>query len=357
MQPEGHVAPGFEPVREAFERCFGEMGEEAASFAGWHRGELVAALRGGRFGADSLVNVYSAGKALSAFCVLILADRGELELDLSLAGWWPEYGQAGKRETTVRQMLAHQSGLVGLRDPLPAEALFDWDLICSRLAAEEPWFEPGTAHGESILFYGHLCGELVRRIDGRSLGAFWREVVAEPWGIDFHFGLGEGQLTRVLDLEGVLDPPTTELALRAFDNPPGARDLAVVNGESWRRAEIPAINGHGNADALGRFYLGLQRGGELDGVRLVSEQTVEAMRTPQMTAIDAVLGHEQTWGLGVVVDEYGWGMGGVGGSAAGIDPEFGVIEAYTTAMMGNHDRIELVGDALRECAAVLGRSG
>ena len=216
---EGQVAAGFEPVREAFERCFAELGEEAASFAGYHHGELVADLRGGGFEADSLVNTYSVGKALSAFCVLVLADRGEISIERPMASYWPEFAAAGKAGTTVREMLAHRSGLVALREPLPPEALFDWELICARLAEEEPWFEPGTANGESILFYGHLCGELIRRVDGRTLGAFWREEVAEPWGIDFHFGLGEDEIARTLPLRGGFDGPSTELAAKAFGEP------------------------------------------------------------------------------------------------------------------------------------------
>ncbi|CAN5562606.1 serine hydrolase domain-containing protein [soil metagenome] len=348
---KGDVAPGFEPVRAAFERCFEELGEEGASFAACHRGELVVDLYGGEIERDSLVNVYSVGKPLVAFCVLLLADRGLLDLSDPVAEYWPEFAQAGKAGVTVRQLLSHQAGIPALREPLPPEALFDWERLCAALAAEEPWFEPGTAHAEHVLLYGHLCGELVRRCDSRTLGTFWREEVARPWALDFAFGLDDAQLARALDLRGELDAPGTDLARQGLSNPPGARDLAVVNGEAWRRAEIPAVNGHSTAVALARFYSGLHQGGDLDGVRLVSPSTVAAMFAPQMTAVDPLLGEEMTWALGAAVDDEGWGMGGIGGSYAGIEPNVGTTEAYVTRTMGTHDRIVLVGEALYAAAA------
>jgi CubicO group peptidase (beta-lactamase class C family) len=170
----GMVAPGFERVRETFGRCFAELGETGAAFLALVNGRTIAHLWGGdHFGRDSLVHVYSVTKPMSAFCVLVLVDRGVIGLDETMTRYWPEFGQAGKDQVTVRQALSHQAGLPALRDPQPLEILFDWDRVCAVLAAERPWFEPGTAHAEHALFYGHLCGELVRRTDGRSLGRFW----------------------------------------------------------------------------------------------------------------------------------------------------------------------------------------
>jgi CubicO group peptidase (beta-lactamase class C family) len=343
----GQVAPGLESVRAAFERCFAELGETGASFAAVVDGRVVADLWGGEgFARDALVNTWSVTKPMAAFCVLVLADRGVLSPDDPVARWWPEFAAAGKERVTVRQVLAHQAGLLALRAPQPAEALLDWDRVCALLAAEAPWWEPGTGHGEHALFYGHLCGELVRRADGRTLGAFWREEVAGPWGLDFHVGLGPAELARAVDLDGAFDVQE-KLWRLALDNPPGGLDLAVVNGEAWRAAELPAVNGHGTAAAVARFYAGLLAGGELDGVRLVEPGTVEAMTRGELTSRDVLLDREVTWGLGVQVDDEGFGMGGIGGSLGLADPAAGIAEAYVTRHMGDHDRAELLDVALR----------
>jgi CubicO group peptidase (beta-lactamase class C family) len=340
----GNVAPGFEGVRDAFARCFGELGETGAAFSARVRGRPVADLWGGEgFERDSLVHVYSVTKPMAAFCVLVLVDRGRVSLDDPVARHWPEFGQAGKASTSVRQLLSHQAGLIALREPQPPAVLLDWDRMCALLAAEAPWWEPGTGHGEHALFYGHLCGELVRRIDGRSLGAFWREEVARPWQLDFHIGLGVAERSRVVDLEGAVPP----LGGVAMSNPPGALDLAVVNSDAWRTAEIPAVNGHGTAEAIARFYAGLLDGGKLDGVRLVTAETVAAMTAGEMTAHDPVIDDEVTWGLGVSVDHDGYGMGGVGGSLGLADPDLGLAEAYVTRHMGDHDRAEAMDAAVR----------
>jgi CubicO group peptidase (beta-lactamase class C family) len=351
---QGTVAPGYEGVRAAFERCFAELGETGAQVAALVDGILVVDLWGGEgMARDALVHVYSVTKAAAAFCVLVLADRGRLTLDDAVGGHWPEFAAAGKGRTTVRQLLSHQAGLVALREPRPPELLLDWDATCATLAAEAPWWEPGTAHAEHALFYGHLAGELVRRVDGRSLGAFWREEVAQPWRLDVHVGLGDAELARTVDLVGELDDAAerSDLYRQALGNPPGARDLAVVNGEPWRRAEIPAVNGHATALGVARFYAGLVAGGTLDGVRLVGPDTVAAMRAGERTAHDALLGEEVTWGLGVWVDHDGFGMAGIGGSLGMADPDTGLAEAYITRQMGDHERCGIVDVALREALA------
>ncbi|HET6867369.1 MAG TPA: serine hydrolase domain-containing protein [Solirubrobacteraceae bacterium] len=350
----GEVAPGFEPVRDAFERCFSDLGETGASFAAVLDGRLVVDLWGGDgIDRDSLVNVYSVTKPMAACCVLVLVDRGALSLEDPVSRHWPEFAQAGKDRITVRQLLSHQAGLVALREPQPSDAMFDWGRICSLLAAEPPWWEPGTAHGEHALFYGHLCGELVRRIDGRTLGRFWREEVAEPWSLDFVIGLCADEQARAVDLTGELPAAEDEHALyaRAVGNPPGLRDLAVINGERWRAAEIPAVNGHGNAVAVARFYAGLLAGGELEGVRLFSPGIVEAMTAGEMTGPDLVFEDQATWGLGVAIDSDGYGLGGLGGSLGWADPQLGLAEAYVTRLMRDHGRAEAMDAAIRAALA------
>jgi CubicO group peptidase (beta-lactamase class C family) len=212
--------------------------------------------------------------------------------------------------------------------------------MCELLAAEEPWWEPGSAHAEHALTYGYLCGEIVRRVDGRSLGTFWREEVAEPRGLDFHIGLGPGEQARTVDLTGSLPEPRNELYRQAISNPPGARDLAVVNSAAWRAAEIPAVNGHGTAMSLARFFSELPE--------LLSHETLAAMTAGEMTAHDPVIDDEITWGLGVWVEPDGYGMGGIGGSLAMADPALAMAEAYVTSRMGDGDRADALDAALRE---------
>ncbi len=344
----GVVAGGFEGVGEAFERCFGELGETGARYVAIRDGRAVADLWGGEgLDCDSLVHVYSVTKPMAAFCVLVLVDRGVLALDEPVARWWPEFAQAGKGHVTIRQALSHQAGLVALREQQPAEVLFDWERMCGLIAAERPWWQPGAGHGEHALFYGHICGELVRRTDGRSLGRFWREEVAAPWSLDFHVGLGVDELVRTVDLDGELTVGDGEVRRLALTNPPGLLDLSVVNGEAWRVAEIPAVNGHGTAQGVARFYAGLLGGGELDGVRLVSPDTVAEMTRGELTARDVLLDEERTWGLGVWVDSDGFGMGGIGGSLGMADPVLGVAQAYVTRHLAGHERAEAMDAALR----------
>jgi len=350
----GTVAPGYEGVRAAFERCFAELGETGAQFAAFVRGRPVADLWGGEgMSRDALVHVYSVTKAAAAFSVLVLADRGALALDDRVATHWPAFGAAGKGDVTVRGLLSHQAGVVALREPRPPALLLDWDATCAALAAEAPWWPPGTGHAEHALFYGHLAGELVRRVDGRTLGAFWRDEVAGPWSLDLHVGLRDAELARTVDLRGAFGEPRSDLYRQALDNPPGARDLAVVNGEAWRRAEIPAVNGHATALGVARLYAGLVAGGVLDGVRLVRPETVAAMHAGERTDHDPLLEEVVTWGLGVWVDHDGFGMAGIGGSLGMADPDTGLAEAYVTREMGSHERSEVLDAALRAAVAAL----
>jgi CubicO group peptidase (beta-lactamase class C family) len=303
-------------VRGALARCVSEFGEVGASYHAVVDGRVVADLwTGADFSPDTLVMVYSLSKPACAFCVHLLVDRGALGLDDRVADHWPEFGQAGKSEVTVRQVLAHQAGLVALRQPEPGRTLFDWERVCQLLAAEEPWWEPGTAHGEHFMFYGHLCAALVHRIDGRTLGRFWREEVAQPWQLDFHIGLAPEEQARTLDLMGTFPPPGDWLTRLAATNPPGMEELPVVNGAAWRAAEVPGVNGHATARGVARFFAGLANGGELDGVRLASESATAAMRREVMNGPDLLFGKPVARGLGVLrSNDGGFGMIGLGGS-------------------------------------------
>ena len=349
----GTVAPGYEPVRAAFERCFDELGETGAQVAAFVDGRQVADLWGGEG-----VRARLAGARLlrdQGRRVVLRARARRSRPPAASTTPWSSTGRSSappaSRTSRCGSCSPTRRAWWRCAEERPPELLLDWDATCAALAAEAPWWEPGTGHAEHALFYGHLCGELVRRVDGRTLGTFWRDEVAGPWRLDVHLGLGDDELARTLDLAGAFSPPRDELNRLALGNPPGARDLAVVNGEAWRRAEIPAVNGHATAMGIARLYAGLVAGGELDGVRLVSPETVAAMRAGERTDHDVLLGEDVTWGLGVWVDHDGFGMAGIGGSLGMADPDTGLAEAYVTRQMGGHDRCGLVDEALRAALA------
>jgi CubicO group peptidase (beta-lactamase class C family) len=348
----GDVRPGFEPVRDALAGVLEAETGTGAAVAAWHDGAWVVDLWGGYADAartrpwtrDNIVMPYSVTKPFAAVCVLLLVDRGLVDLDAPLSTYWPEL----TAPATVRHVLAHQAGLVVLDEDLPAEALLDHDRICGALERQRPSWEPGTAHGEAALLYGHLLGEVVRRVDGRSLGRFLREEVCEPRGIDFHVGLGPGELARAVDLTGYDEAfhrgwdEYGPLMHRALANPPGALDPDTVNSEVWRRAEIAAVNGHGTARAVAGFHLALAREGLLSPAL-----TQEATRV-QAAGVDRVLGSEASWGLGFGVDEAGFGMGGLGGSYGWWDAADGYAFAFLAGRIGDPDRGDRVENALRE---------
>jgi CubicO group peptidase (beta-lactamase class C family) len=353
VHAEGSTTAEFAAVRDAFEAVLDEheaAGATGTAVAVHHRGEWVVDLWGGHadaartkpWAADTLVMPYSVTKPFAAVCALVLVDRGVLDLDAPLTTYWPEMVAA----TTLRQVLSHQSGHALLERPAPPEALLDWDRMCTLIAAQPPLWEPGHGCGESALLYGHLVGEVVRRVDGRSLGTFLREEVCDPHGIDFHVGLREGDLPRVADLTGLDTRRTSDPAgvmERAVSNPPGARDPDVVNSTAWRVAEVPAVNGHGTARAVAGLLVALAEG------RLLSEPLAREMARPAVTALDYVLGEQATWGLGVGIDDDGIGMGGLGGSLAWHSTEGDYVLGFVTGLVAEHDRVTRVDNAVRAC--------
>jgi CubicO group peptidase (beta-lactamase class C family) len=352
MDVQGWVAPPFATVREVMADVVAGQPGTGASFAAWHDGEWVVDLWGGHADAghrrpwerDTLVMPYSVTKPFTALCVLLLVERDLVDLDAPMQRYWPELRAAA----TVRDVLGHRAGLVALDEEAPEEAFYDWQLMCSIVARQEPAWEPGTAQGESALLYGHLLGEVVRRVDGRSLGRFLREEVCAPHGLDFHVGLGDAELARVADLTGfdaafqAAQETRPELYRRALANPPGARDPRVVNGERWRRAEVPAVNGHGTARSVAGFYAALSRR------RLVGRALLDELTTRRGPEPERVLGDEREWGLGVVLDADGYGMGGVGGSFGWWSEVGQYAVAFVTGHIGDYERGDRLENAVRE---------
>ncbi|MGK5737497.1 serine hydrolase domain-containing protein [Micromonospora sp. URMC 103] len=349
----------FGVVRDCFRELFAQGRESGAGLAIWYDGRPVVDLIGGErspgspWRPDTLVNVYSTGKPVAALCLLALVDRGRLDLDDPVARRWPGF----RAPATVRQVLAHTAGLPAFPVPRPAGAVADWDLLCADLAAAAPEWPPGSAAGEHAWTYGHLVGELVRRVDGRSVGRFLAEEIAGLWGLDLGFGLDAADQRRCADLS-YGDPgwpartagEPGSLRHRAVTNPAGGLDLAVLNSPLWRGAEIPAVNLHATATGLARLYAGLLAGGVLDGVRLFGSELVAEATRIQYDGDDLLLGRRIRWTLGMQWEEDGsWGMGGLGGSCAWADPERGYVFAYVTARLADFDRVEDLVAALHSC--------
>jgi CubicO group peptidase (beta-lactamase class C family) len=370
-QVQGHCDPRFEKVRDIFASNLESGLDLGASVAFTVDGESVVDLAGGwmdfektrPWQRNTLVNVYSTTKGMTAICAHQLVERGELDLDAPVADYWPEFAAAGKDRIPVRHLLSHQAGVPAIRESLPEEALYDWQRMTGALAATEPWWEPGSKHGYHALTFGYLVGEVIRRVSGKSPGHYFREHVAEPLDADFHIGLAPEHDARTSSLHGRLVPkvpdevaakmppqivefmrsmgdPTT-MTGAAFNNPPLAPDQ--VNTRAWREAEIPAANGHGTAAALARIYGALARGGEVDGVRILQPETIENAIVEQAFGPDAILGGlPMRFGLGFMLrqpmmpfspSERAFGHPGAGGSIGMADPDSKVGFGYTLNKM------------------------
>ena len=370
----------FERVREAFAENFEKRGDVGAAVAVTVDGRPVVDLWGGYadkactrpWARDTIVNVYSATKGFAATCVNRLADKGFVDLDAPVARYWPEFAQAGKEHLPVRFILSHRAGLPAIRKPLEKDALLKWDLMTAALAAEEPWWQPGTRHGYHALTLGYLLGEIVRRVTGKTIGAYCREEIAGPLGLDFHIGLGAENDERCAELIAAPPPPPDQpnplaanddpesITMKAINNPPGALRVSTVNSRLWRGAEIPAANGHTNARAIARFYSALACGGELEGVRVMSPAQVQRCYEEQSYGPDAVMyGLPSRFGLGYRLSHpaarYGpnphtFGHTGAGGSLGIADPDARISFGYTMNQMGSHifvdPRVAALLDAL-----------
>lgn len=364
---DGHCHPRFAPVREAFQRSFDQGLEVGASAAVVHDGELVVDLWGGHtdaertagWQADTITNVWSTTKTMTALCALVLADRGELDLHAPVADYWPEFAANGKADVCVRHLLGHTAGLPGWELPLTVDELYDWDLATSRLAEQAPWWEPGTASGYHAVSQGHLVGEVVRRVSGRSLGTFFREELAEPLGADFHVGLPPEHDARVAP---VVAPPESSLgadlepgslAYRAVSNPPVRAETSWT--EAWRRAEIPAANGHGNARSVARVQSVLSHGGSVGGHRFLSPAGCNVVFEEQASGTDLVFGLPVRLGIGYGINspqvpispnERACFWGGWGGSIVVNDLDARLTVAYVMNRMGDGTMGDLRGASL-----------
>src|SRR5882672_3717559 len=249
---EGHCDPAFEPVRDALAEALASGFEVGAALAVYVDGKAVVDLWGGYadkartrpWRRDTIVNLYSVGKAISAVCALRLVDAGLLSLDAPVARYWPEFAQASKARLPVRHLLTHQAALPAIARPLPSGSWSSWTTITEALAAQAPWWEPGAGHGYHVNTQGFLIGEIVRRVTGKTLGTYLRESIAGPAGVDFFIGFGPELDSRCAD---VLPPPASpegeELRRQLSVNPESLTGLPLMRVNAYRNP--PEISGSG----------------------------------------------------------------------------------------------------------------
>jgi len=308
---QGQCQPRFEALRQLFSSNIASGADLGASLAVTLDGEFVVDLWGGwadearsrPWAADTITNVWSTTKMMTSLTALLLVERGELDLDAPVARYWPEFGAAGKRDVQVRQLMSYNSGVSGWEQPVTMADLCDREKTTALLAAQAPWWQPGSASGYHALNYGHLVGEVVRRITGQGLGAFFSQQIAQPLGADFHIGLPASEFGRV---SNVVPPPPLPFDFSALDpasvmfktlsNP--LPDASASWTDGWRQAEIGAANGQGNARSAARIMSVLAEGGEVDGIRLLSPRTINRIFEVQSHGVDLVLGVPFKMGVG-----------------------------------------------------------
>src|SRR3984957_19638391 len=306
----GFADKGFEKVRETFAGNFTNKGDIGASFCVTRHGETVIDLWGGYADAaktkpwvkDTIINVYSTTKTMTALTVLILADRGLIDFAAPVAKYWPEFAANGKANIKVSHLMAHSAGLSGWKEPLNKDDLYDLDKVTSLLAAQAPLWEPGTKSGYHAITQGYLIGEVVRRITGKTIGTFFREEIAGPLNADFWIGLPASEDHRVADLVppppggAIGDMEQDEIQKITFNNP--GVDVSETRTRAWRGAEIPAAGGTGNARSVAEIHGILANGGVAKGKRFMSEAGCRKALELQIENTDLVLGMPARFGMG-----------------------------------------------------------
>ncbi|HET9689889.1 MAG TPA: serine hydrolase domain-containing protein [Acidimicrobiales bacterium] len=354
---EGRCDARLEPVRDLLAETLSTGEELGAGIVVDVGGDVVMDVWGGwadeartvPWGEDTIVNVWSTTKTVTSLAALVLVDRGVLDPYAPVARYWPEFAANGKEGVQVRHLMSHTSGVSGWEQPVTVEDLYDWDASTARLAAQAPWWGPGSASGYHAIDQGHLVGEVVRRVDGRSLKRFVAEELAGPLRADFQIGAVESDWPRVAP---VVPPPPTAIDLATIDPDSVAVktftgpmvDAAVANTPGWRRADIGAANGHGNARSVARLLRTVTLGGTNDGVRLLSPETVSLIFDEQSNGVDLAIGVPVRFGIGFALPEPAsepWlptgracHWGGWGGSVISMDLERGITVSYMMNKMG-----------------------
>jgi CubicO group peptidase (beta-lactamase class C family) len=355
---QGHADARFDTVADALADELAKGNEVGAAIAIDIDGELVVDVWGGHADAaktvdweqNTVVNVWSSTKTVTSLAGLMLADRGLLDLDATVATYWPEFAANGKQDVRVRHLLSHTSGVAGWQEPMTIDDLFDWEKATALLAAQAPWWEPGTASGYQALNYGFLIGELVRRTTGTSLKDFVREEIAAPLDADFQIGARPEDAERIAEL---IPPPPFDIPFdalpadspmrKALTNP--APEAGIAHSSRWRNADLGAVNGHGNARSLARMLSPVSLGGKANGVELLSEATIARIFDVQSHGPDLVLAAPLKMGIGyglstpevmpfLPADETVAFWGGWGGSMVLSNPARRTTATYVMNKMG-----------------------
>lgn len=375
---EGEVDPRFELVKDAFSRNFDDLGEVGAALCIYYQGRPVVDIWGGfkdaaraePWRSDTIVNVWSVSKGFTTLCVHILVEKGLLDLDTPVHKYWPEFAQNGKERVTPRHILSHTSGLPAFDLPITPEEYYDWDLVTGRLAKQAPLWEPGTRRGYQVKTFGHLAGELIRRVSGSEVSKAVSTEVVEPIGGSFFLGVPEAHDHRVAEVimappqepEGIDPPDPDSLQARAFNNPSNVK-AEIVNSEQWRRAELPGSNGHSDARTIARMYGALAIGGTLDGVRLIGKETLADATKETIAEVDARLNTEGRIALGFALsggayqftpNPRAFGYPGRGGHSGFADPDAGIGFGYVANQMKSppdylDPRLTRILGALSQC--------
>lgn len=378
----GCAAAGFQPAVDAFGENFASRGEAGAAFCAYAAGERVVdvwageAAPGRPWAEDTLAPVFSVTKGAAALCAQILADRGRLDVGAPVADYWPEFAARGKSGVLVRHVLSHTAGLPSFPrywETVSFDRARGWrrtDEIAARLAEAPLAWEPGTRIGYHPITFGWLVGELVRRIDGRTLGIFFREEAAAPLGLEFWIGLPPDRRGRVAELlsdpapesgpAAALGGPGNPAGEALFIGPEGGPPINMGNDPVFWSAEMPAVNGVADARSVARMYAMLSGGGELDGVRIVSEESIAAHSAEQARGTDAIFGGESRTALGygrpapggmsMGPNDEAFGMQGLGGALGYADPVaevgFGYVMNQTRMEAGTDRRARALSKAL-----------
>ena len=363
----GTVESGFEPVRDAFAVNFEKHGEVGAACCVYLHGKPVVDLWGGTYTPETLQMVASTTKGVVTIAAHMLAQEGKLDFDAPVTHYWPEFAAEGKGDMPVRWLFSHRAGLAVIDRPLTMADALAWDPVIDALSEQKPVWEPNSTHGYHVGTFGWLAGEIVRRASGQSVGAYVAEKIAKPLGVEFWIGLPEELHGRVSPLipapppsgppdiftARLMDPST--LLHRAFVNPmllPG-----TLNDPAFWKAEVPAANGIGTAHALARLYAASI--GEVDGVRLLSAETLERATREQSAGDDIVLGYETRYATGFqlpfpfrpMAGGASFGHYGMGGSVAFADPERGFSFAYVMNQMQASGGVDVRSAGLIEALA------
>ena len=353
---QGSCEPKFDALRDILAANLESGADVGASVAVMHEGQMVVDLWGGfadeerttPWGRDTITNVWSSTKTMMALSALMLHSRGQLDFDAPVAQYWPEFAANGKADVRVRHLMSHTSGVSAWAQPVQVSDIYDWEKSTSMLAAQAPWWEPGTASGYHALNQGHLVGEVIRRITGMQLGEFFRTQVAEVIGADFHIGLAPSEFGRVAN---VIPPPPLPIdlttldpemvAVKTFTGP--APQASEAWTPEWRQADIGAANGHGNARSMALVQSAISNGGVVNGVQLLSADSIDQIFREQAQGVDLVLMMPMRFGIGYGLPGDGFPLsadrricfwGGWGGSLVVNDLDHRLTFTFAMNRMG-----------------------